>query len=262
MLKNKIAMKKNELKAMCCAFDLAPEKNINAMNKKQLEELLMRKMPLIKKMYGNGFFSNIADKIKKVFFFPPNKLPGNSQKVFEKYKNNKVIGLTAQREPIAKGVEVFMNLITLGKFKQAKDKVYDELFHLSLVVRLDNNKRILIEKNERISITEKVYSTREYMPIHNPRPLVTLDKLLENTREYMGDDAFFSYSGRRNNCQSFIAAIVTANGVSTPQNIKWIKQDTESIFSESPGYLEAVQQFITDSAGKASQLITGQGYLQ
>lgn len=245
---------KKKLVEICMYFGIDSKKNLSKLSKSELVDVLNDKLNRLNiidadSSHGDGFFSNLVDKFKKIFFFPANKLPKGSQQVFEKYKSNRIIGLRIQREPIMKGVELFLNLVTAGKFKEAKEKAYDTLFHLSLIVKLDNGRYILIEKNERINISEKVKSTVESLPVHYPKPIVTLDQFLDKTKNFMGEHDFFQYNARRNNCQSFIASILTANGVATNENINFVKQNAESIFAELPSYLETMQQFITDTAG-------------
>jgi hypothetical protein len=95
-----------------------------------------------------------AQNIKEQIFFPEKKLPSVVQPTFEKYKNYKILSAQIRREPILAFVDKFINLISFGKFNQAKkDLGYDKMFHLSLILQLENGPKLLVEKNERINMT-------------------------------------------------------------------------------------------------------------
>jgi hypothetical protein len=97
---------------------------------------------------------NVAQQVKEQIFFPEKKLPSSIQPLFEKYKNFKILSSQIRREPILAFVDKFINLISFGKYNEAKrDLGYDKMFHLSLILQLENGPKLLVEKNERINMT-------------------------------------------------------------------------------------------------------------
>ena len=218
-----------------------------------LVETAMRKHQI-----GKG----VIDKIKQVLFFPPNKLPGDSQRVFDKYKHMYVTGIEIAREPISSAITKFANWASSGKFNEKlKELGYDKAYHLYMLVKLSGGRKILIEKNERVNIKDHASKgiDRDIINIPLGGLHITLDQFLNKTRELIGDHDFFQYSASNNNCQKFLQSILNANGLSTNESTKFILQDAKSLFESLPGWAENVAQFVTDTAGKVSQLVTGQG---
>jgi hypothetical protein len=243
------------------------KKPISKMNKKQLENLVSSLSK--NNQHGAGivddikkFGKKVIDKIKEKFFFPPNKLPGGSQKIFDKYKGNKIVSIQVARTPLQGAITKFANWASNGKFdEKLKELGYDNAFHLFMKVKLDNGKTLILEKNERINLDESVPTfTAETKQINVPiqKPIL-LDEFMEKTRKMLGDHDFFQYSVSNNNCQKFIKSLLEANGLLTDPIEKFIMQDAKELFSALPSWASSFAQFITDTAGKASQLISGQG---
>lgn len=202
--------------------------------------------------------SGLKDKI----FFPPNKLPGGSQKVFNKYAAEKIKGITVYREPINSMVNKAINMLSLGAFDKAKKSLgYDDMFHLFMVVYTYKG-AVRIEKNERITLTDlgaKDISGKESVNIDNVPANLTLDMFFENARKAVGDHKFFQYNAFENNCQDFLMMLLE-NSMSVNPDVKtFIKQDAEALLKQQPGYLSSIAQFATDTAGKISQVVSGQG---
>jgi hypothetical protein len=62
---------------------------------------------------------------------------------------------------------------------------------------------------------------------------ITFAELIHNTLENMGTNKFFSYDGRKNNCQDFMIALLQSNGLLTNQSAEFIKRDVDFIFKNS-----------------------------
>lgn len=210
---------------------------------------------------GKGILSTIkriVRNVKRVFFFPPNRLPGDSQKVFNKYKDAVVKRITVNRVPIYSIIEKALNFLSLGTFDAAKkDLAYDRMFHLSMVMHTDKGD-LTVEKNERISIKSGSPKKGENISITDVRE-ATVDEYLEKARKSMGDHKFFQYNAFENNCQDFIMGILGANGSTSPEAKVFIKQDAKTLLKKMPGFVGKISQAATDAAGKVSQVLTGQG---
>ena len=107
-------------------------------------------------------------------------------------------------------------------------KNFDELFHLYCELVLENGKTILVEKNERINImkTSRNEKNTEQQEISNIPPNITLNTLLGNTKNKMGDEKFFTYNAVSNNCQDFLLAFLQSNNLGNNENYTFVKQDT------------------------------------
>ena len=222
---------------------------------------------------GGGIISDVWNKIKSIpkkvitkikehIFFPPNKLPGNSQKVFNKIKDDVIIGIEIRRDPIQSIITAIINLLSKGKFyEKIKSLGYDKVFHLYMILTLDTGKKVLIEKNERINIKEgspSLKSDTQVLPVSNVQK-ITVNEFLENARVKVGDHDFFQYSANNNNCQKFLKSLLESSNMLNSDALEFIMQDAEEIFSSLPNWLAKFAQFITDTAGKVSQHMTGQG---
>ena len=209
---------------------------------------------------GRGILSDIVDKVKQLFFFPPNKLPGDSQRVFDAHKSEVITAITVGRFPIKNYINKVVDTLSGGAWKAALRKLgYDKMFHLFIVVHTDKS-TLKIEKNERINITTSLGQKTDLEITSAPwnKANITLDKFLENARKSMGDHRFFQYNAFENNCQDFILGLLRANGAASASVVKFIKQDTISLMEQLRYFIRRVSQFATDTAGKIKQLTTGQ----
>jgi len=196
-------------------------------------------------------------------FFPAKKLPAPVQVLFDKYKNNKVISAQIRREPIFAIIDKVINLISGGKFDEAKKQQgYDKMFHLSLIITLDNGVgsaqggvKLLIEKNERINMTTSWKDTDkvEYLDVGPINSTPTLEQFFSNTEKAIGDHRFFTYNAFDQNCQRFISDLLQSNNSLTNNAQNFILQDAQSIVKKMPFFVSKIAQFATDTAGRVKQ---------
>ena len=103
-------------------------------NKCSYSDAMKRASASYKKRKGKGV-KEVLTKVKQKLFFPANKLPGDSQKVFNRFRDRMVVGFTVGRKPIFSSIEKAANIITLGGWERAKKELaYDKMFHLFLIV--------------------------------------------------------------------------------------------------------------------------------
>lgn len=230
----------------------------------------LTKKQLIERMKGAGIWDTIksigskvkdaiksaTNTVKQTLFFPPNKLPNSAEKVFNRYKDKNITALEIRREPVERIVQKVINFVTGGALDSAKNKLgYDDVFHLYMVVTIEG-KQILIEKNERINISDSFNKNSNYeassVSMNGP---ILFDTFLNTTREKMGDFKFFQYNSKTNNCQDFITGLLKSNGLGSAENFSFIKQDTEKLFQELPGWASVASQGLTDLGGKLSSIL-------
>ena len=261
-------LSKKQLYDICKQYKDVHGQSVSKMSRAQLEALVGQLAS--NKQVGSGKIwdsiknfgrkaidsvKNVANDVKKALFFPPNSLPNSSEKVFNAYKDKNITALDVHREPVAKQIQKAINYITGGALDAAKDKLsYDDVFHLYLVMTIDG-KQILIEKNERINISDSFNKNSNYesstVAMDGP---ILFDTFLNTTREKMGDFAFFQYNAKTNNCQDFITGLLKSNNLGSAENFTFIKQDTEKLFQELPGWASVASQGLTDLGGKLSSL--------
>jgi hypothetical protein len=191
-----------------------------------------------------------------------------SKDTLEKYGSNPTTIITIARTPLNKLLENAINVISLNKFQELKKKYgYDELFHLSLIVAVRGGQKIVIEKNETITIepfnfSKSIKPNTQYQKVPIVK-LLTPNIMLENTKNKMGSYNFFHYDSFNNNCQTFIKNILESNGLMTPAARKFLYQEdvknigkdlNKSVFS----YVPKVMKKITDFGSIVSRL-SGKG---
>lgn len=241
---------------------------ISKLRKNQLEFLLG-----IGKRKGKGFLKDVfkgvskgistgISKIKEALFFPPDKLPPSSEKVYKRHSEKKIKFIQVRRVPLQSMIRKFLNFVSFGALeRKLKSLNYDEIFHLSLYITFEDGKDITVEKNQRINITEdypyKNKSGLEGKDVDTSLLGMTLEQLLAKSLEKMGKLNFYQYSAENRNCQDFVNGILDANGLNNANLRGFIKQDAKSIFSSLPDFMKGFSQGITDTAGKFQEIIEG-----
>ena len=161
-----------------------------------------------KKLEGEGLLDYFKEKgskaiqsIKKTFSPRLDDYPKKTKETLLKYGNLPIKSLTVYRTPISGILEGALNLISFGKFADLKRKYgFDRLFHLALIANV-GNKNLVIEKNEviNVSTTYKTNSNTETMNIPLNGKVFSVNEMLENTRQKIGDKLFFDYHYLNNN---------------------------------------------------------------
>jgi hypothetical protein len=180
----------------------------------------------------------------------------NVYKILNEMADEPIKELKIVRTPLSKGLKIALTIFTGGKIdKNTRDAKYDTLFHLCLFITTDKGLYSL-EKNEVITMTKnpKLQDLSETMKVPIMFPLTT-DTLLKNTKERMGDN-FFIYDTKNTNCQDFIANILKANKLDNNENIKFIVQDTKTIFKNLSKF-HKLSRYLTDLASRLDVIRQG-----
>ncbi len=196
---------------------------------------------------GNQVINQVQDTFDftKRFDMPPIYL-----QYLQTYGNNVIVGATIYRHKVNGVITSALNVLSGNNF--------DRLYHLRCYFTLDNGKEIYIEKNERLNCGTGDKQSGYHSLVVNPADIpqgLTFGVMMQRTQELMGEK-FLTYSASSNNCQYFIRAIFSANGMLRPNYESFIKQATESIFQGNP----ALRQFantVTDVAGEVNGIVSG-----
>lgn len=184
-----------------------------------------------------------------IFFRDPGKLSPKVRQLLEKVGEEKINSIILFRRPIS--------LSKFAKFVGVlKGTSYDDLMHLGMII----NKKYLLDKQDVIHFEPSgVPSDAEKLEVSLNGKEITINELLEKTRKRMGDSDFTSYSSKKNNCQDFMLNVLAANGLSSPEYTKFIKQDLEKVFNNLPSYAEKIADFVTEAGRVAERLQEGEG---
>jgi hypothetical protein len=167
--------------------------------------------------------------------------------MLNEYGNALVTDIKVCREVISSSTETMLNLLSLGKWNEAKRKYgYDKFFHLFMTFNV-NGKRLMLEKNQIMNLSSYPRACEDSMDV-SPGGTFTLNQMMERGRKYMGDDKFFPYSALQNNCQNFIMGILRGNNLSNQQIDTFVHQDISNLVSSLPSYVTPITKALTDVA--------------
>jgi hypothetical protein len=115
-------------------------------------------------------------------------------------------------------------------------------------------KQLVIEKLEVVSVNENIDVEGEKLDI----PIVTqfsINEMFNDTRNEVGDTKFFSYSALgQNNCQDFIAMLLTSQGLYTDTVKDFVYQDLSELVHNLP-QTQFVTQGVTHLAALSNKYL-------
>lgn len=179
--------------------------------------------------------------------------------LLNKYGDVSITSAVIQRAPVSGVLTGALSLFSGGKFgERQKERDFDELFHLSMVLTLSNGKKLQLEKEARINLRLKPPTKphTETEDIKNLPTGLTLNSMLEKTKAYLGDKKFYGYSAKDNNCQDFLVSVLKANDIGGADDLRFIKQDTQYLFKNLSG-LRKLSNTLTDIGARADVFMEG-----
>ena len=203
--------------------------------------------------------------MKKIILAPdafkiPQRFNQSARAILQRTGDEQITQITVCRTPVNSTVQLALNAVSLGQFKQRLDNApYDDIFHLYLVVKTTGGSFVL-EKNSTIELNE--VSGTFSRPNSECRPIptrqgLTLKEMLTKTERFMGSK-FYTYSANNNNCQTFQLSILRSNQLGTQEDYDFIKQDTRQLFQDD-SFLKKVSNSVTRTGAVVSQIQIGSG---
>ena len=164
----------------------------------------------------------------------------STQKVIDKYQNNQIVSVSVNRTPIQASRLLKVAGVSLD------EKPYDQLYHLFMILTLDNGVTISLEKNDVIKLSTSNLKRANTESLSSAAPKNTnLIVLLNKTNDLMGYP-FHRYDAIQNNCQDFLLSVMKANRFGTKKVKDFVKQDVSSLIGRKT---EAALKNITRVAG-------------
>jgi hypothetical protein len=213
---------------------------------------------------GKGLFDilkNIKDRVVGFVTGVRDDYPPKVRDLLQRYGDNKIISITVRREPLQKAVDFAVNILSKGKFDEAKKQGgFDTFYHLFLIATLDNGVKLRIEKNEviNIEVDNKTYNTDNFQVNMSP---IVLNTFLQNTLQGMGTQNYFYYNPITNNCQVYLLALMKNNNLLSNNSglEKFILQDTTTLQNQLSSGTQKGMKYTTDLARRFNILIKGKG---
>jgi hypothetical protein len=174
-----------------------------------------------------------------------------AREIIKQYADEIITGAIVMRTPVNSLVKLGIKIVSLGNFD-------NDIYHLFLEVYFESGKSLLLEKNAVINFVKapKVRTGSAMEKVGNWHE-VSFQSLLDGARRVLGDK-YFTYDAKNNNCQDFIMAILRGSNLGTPENYKFIKQDTRQMFKGLKKTRNIVKG-VTRLGGIVDRLIHGVG---
>ena len=185
------------------------------------------------------------------------------KKILDKYGKQKIREIYIGRRPINSMVERAFDIISLGKWSKLRNEYYfDRLFHLFLILTMEDGTIISLEKNSIVTMTEDdercSMKDVECIELEYPADSLTLDEFVKKPLERIGKEKYFVYRPFDQNCQIFIRDILTTFGLYSKKVDDFVYQDITDIVKRLPWYVKYVAKGVTDVDATVSK-ITGAG---
>ena len=184
-----------------------------------------------------------------------NNYPPRIRKFLDIHKGTCIDELYVARRPIWKAIEIAINIAMLNKLNKYKRKMnYDYLFHTFFIIKLKGSDvKYVIEKNQVVTLNkydEDMYD--KYIPIELSSCITIDDFLIKPLMMY--GHRILDYEPVSLNCQQFLADVLRANNLLTPNIYEFIKQDISKVLSYFP---RTVGSLITRLASGVDVLLHG-----
>lgn len=212
-----------------------------------------------KLIHGAGIIDvlrSIPQRIAGFIKGPRAGAPPVIRRALSDFGNQFIVRMRVCRTPIHGMVDRILNLISTGEYAKQKAKLrYDQIFHLFLVLELQNGKVFRLEKNATVN-----FGTFHGTPSGLLVPLtkrITLAEFLNKPAEKIGAK-FWQYD-TVNNCQYFVKTLLDVAGLNSLELNSYVVQDAKAIFSTSPQYVPLFTNAIANLGARADILVQGQG---
>ena len=212
---------------------------------------------------GDGIYQDVKDLVRHRYELfksgPRTTQSARLRKELSVVGSTRITDIQIARKPILTIVDKALNALSLGAFaKRQKSLGYDNLYHNYMLVTLEDGRKLKIEKNHIVELTDATtndYSSERYnIPVKMD---INLDQMLNGAAR--DNDRFYLYSANeRQNCQSFTRDMIVKNNL-TPDNPVIVQnQQVDTILDTLPlGHL--IPDAVTNVAGRVDRVYHGDG---
>jgi hypothetical protein len=174
----------------------------------------------------------------------------------KKYGNIQIKNIYVCRKPLGAKNKLLLNIVSLGGFKKASEDYgyYDDVFHLYLVFELENNKLLLIERNQRVFIKDTTVDKIKIKDVItiNINKKLTLNEMFKNA--ITDDKKLFHYDPIKHNCQNFVTIFLKSSNLLNENINKFVNQDVKNLLT---GYSRTISKKVIDFASLAHNIYQG-----
>jgi hypothetical protein len=162
-----------------------------------------------------------------ILFYQYNK---QSQYILDTYGEHKLTRIYLMREPFSQYFKLLLNISTAFNYETIIKHLNFYPYHISLVfeIKLNNGhkKFILVEKNNSINISDTIninkHQELKQIYLCKNTKNITLNSILEKTKQRIGINYFYNWKIYNNNCKKFVIDILKTINKYTKTNQQFI----------------------------------------
>ncbi len=164
-----------------------------------------------------------------ILFYDYNK---HEKNMLNLYGDCKIEHIYIVKQPLHILINLALNIFTFYRYNEIiKEKKEYFPYHTQFIIniRLKNGeqKLLLLEKNNSVSLMENftIHSNKKMLRINIKKKKLTLNKLLDDTIQRIGNEKFFNWHIYKNNCQKFSREILITLNKLTKGTDNFIYED-------------------------------------
>ena len=184
-----------------------------------------------------------------------NKRPRAVNNFLRLHGNKHIRKITVSRTPIGAKIKYVADLITLGGFSANMKKLnYEDVYHLFMLVELDDGTLFRIEKNSRVDITLNDRRLGETM-INIDNIENTLNDMFEFSERLYGLERIYRYNPFNTNCQMLLVDLLSSIDKINPKLKQYIMQSASSLIESD--IIKYIAKGATDLTASSRFLVEG-----
>lgn len=192
---------------------------------------------------GKSIARLIGDTVRDV----STQYPPQVRNILSQHGKHRIVDIKLCKEVVSENTEFLLKALAGSQtWEDAKRKHgFDRFYHLFMIVRLEDGTQLHIEKNEVIRVSVNPRACPDALDLGSPNQ-ITLNELMERTRQRIGDRDFFTYDPLGNNCQNFVNQLLRTMGLYSETARKFVFQDIKGLREELPSYTRFLAKGLTD----------------
>ena len=184
-----------------------------------------------------------------------NKRPKAINDFLKLHGNKSIRRIIVSRIPVSAKIQFIANLVSNGGWTANMKKLnYDDVYHLFMIVELDDGLLFKIEKNSRVDITVGKRTLGDTM-INIDNIKNTLNDMFEFSERLYGLERIYRYDPFKTNCQVLLVDLLSSIDKITPQLKTYIMQNATSLIEND--IFKYIAKGVTDLAASSRYMIEG-----
>jgi len=184
-----------------------------------------------------------------------NKRPKAINDFLKLHGNKNIRRIIVSRIPVSAKIQFIANLVSNGGWTANMKKLnYDDVYHLFMIVELDDGLLFKIEKNSRVDITVGKRTLGDTM-INIDNIENTLNDMFEFSERLYGLERIYRYDPFKTNCQVLLVDLLSSIDKITPQLKTYIMQNAASLIEND--IFKYIAKGVTDLAASSRYVLEG-----